>query len=218
MSLEPGLKATVERIVTEADTARALGSGDVDVFGTPAVVAACEEASVLAVKPHLDEGQTTVGTRIELDHLAPTPVGGKVTASAVLDSVDGRSLTFSVSASDGSGEIARGSHNRVVVDRERFLETASATLMVEVSLEEFQRLVADALDEIPEPFASHLSNVDVIVEDEPTAEDLDQADVDADRNALRFVSRHPANRADRQLHVGDAGQDHYLPRADHSRM
>ena len=125
MSLEPGLQATVERIVTQAHTARALGSGDVDVFGTPAVVAACEEASVLAVKPHLDDGQTTVGTRIELDHLAPTPVGGKVTASAVLDGVDGRSLTFTVRASDGSGEIARGSHIRVIVGRERFLETAN---------------------------------------------------------------------------------------------
>jgi predicted thioesterase len=126
MSLEPGLKATVERTVTEADTARALGSGDLDVFGTPAVVAACEEASVLAVRIHLDEGQTTVGTRIELDHLAPTPVGRLVTASAVLDGVDGRSLTFTVSASDQSGEIARGSHMRVIVGRERFLENAAS--------------------------------------------------------------------------------------------
>lgn len=126
MSLEPGLQATVERIVTQAHTARALGSGDVDVFGTPAVVAACEEASVLAVQPHLDDGQTTVGTRIELDHVAPTPVGRRVTASAVLDGVDGRSLTFVISATDEAGEIARGSHNRVIVGRERFLETAKA--------------------------------------------------------------------------------------------
>ena len=126
MSLEPGLNATVERTVTEADTARALGSGDVDVFGTPAVVAACEEAAVLAVKPHLDEGQTTVGTRIELDHLAPTPIGRLVTASAVLAGVDGRSLTFTVSANDQSGEIARGSHLRVIVGRQRFLENAAS--------------------------------------------------------------------------------------------
>jgi len=126
MSLEPGLEAAVERIVTEADTARALGSGDVDVFGTPALIAACEEASVLAVKPHLDDEQTTVGTRIELEHLAPTPVGRRVTATAVLDGVDGRSLTFIVSAIDETGEIARGSHNRVIVGRERFLETANA--------------------------------------------------------------------------------------------
>ncbi len=126
MSLEPGLQASVERIVTEADTARALGSGDVDVFGTPAVVAACEEASVLAVKPHLADGQTTVGTRIALDHLAPTPIGGKVTASSVLEGVDGRSLTFTIRASDGSGEIARGTHTRVVVGREHFMKSAEA--------------------------------------------------------------------------------------------
>ncbi len=125
MSVSPGLEATVERTVADADTAKALGSGDVEVLGTPAVVALCEQASMLAVAKELDAGQTTVGTAVDLEHLAPTPVGRVVTAHAVLESVDGRTLNFTVTARDGSGEIARGSHTRVIVGRERFLDIAA---------------------------------------------------------------------------------------------
>lgn len=125
MPVTPGLEADVERVVADADTASALGSGDVDVFGTPAVVAMCEEAAVAAVARSIDSGQTTVGTSITLDHLAPTLVGRRVLARAHLERVDGRTLHFDVEASDGTGPIARGTHTRVVVDRDRFLSGAA---------------------------------------------------------------------------------------------
>lgn len=112
--------------VTDADTAVALGSGDVDVLGTPKVCALCEQAAVAAVAGELETGETTVGTRLDVEHLAPTPVGGRVTARAELVSVDGRTLAFTVEVADGAGEVARGTHTRMVVDRERFARGASA--------------------------------------------------------------------------------------------
>lgn len=124
MSITAGLEATVERIVAQGDTASALGSGEVDVLGTPAVVALCEEAAVAAVARAIDPEQTTVGTNITIDHLAPTQVGMRVVAHARLERVDGRTLYFDVDASDGAGPIARGTHTRVVVNRERFLKSA----------------------------------------------------------------------------------------------
>lgn len=123
--LRPGLEASVERIVTDADTARVHGSGDLDVLATPAVVALCEAAAVAAVGSGLDASQTTVGGRIDLEHQAPTLPGRTVRARAVLEQVDGRRLAFSVEAEDGSGTIARGTHLRFVVDRDPFLETAA---------------------------------------------------------------------------------------------
>jgi predicted thioesterase len=124
MTIEPGLEASVERTVTRADTASALGSGDVDVLGTPAVVALCELAAVHAVGGALGPNETTVGMRIDLEHLAPTLPDAHVAATARLVEVDGRTLRFTVQASDAAGEIARGTHVRVLVDRERFLDGA----------------------------------------------------------------------------------------------
>jgi predicted thioesterase len=124
MALEPGLRASVERTVGSSDTAIAHGSGDVDVLATPAVVALCEAAAVKAVASSLDLGQTSVGVHIDVEHLAPTPVGMDVVASAELAEVDGRKLRFTVEASDGSGVVARGTHARVVVDRDRFSKSA----------------------------------------------------------------------------------------------
>jgi predicted thioesterase len=125
VSITPGLEASVQRVVGPTDTARALGSGDVDVLGTPAVVALCEQAAVAAVADALDPSQTSVGTNITIDHLAPTVVGRTVTARAHLDEVDGRTLRFVVEVSDGSVVVARGTHARVVVDRERFTSGAN---------------------------------------------------------------------------------------------
>ena len=122
--LEPGLEATVEERVTEEMSAVALGSGDVAVLGTPAVLALAERTACAAIDGRLGEGETSVGTWVELSHLAPTPVGGTVTANARLAEVDGPSLTFEVSLSDGSGEVARGTHRRAVVERERFRRSA----------------------------------------------------------------------------------------------
>jgi predicted thioesterase len=124
MDLAPGLAATVDTTVTESDTAAALGSGDVDVLGTPAVVALCEAAAVKSIAAALEAGRTSVGVRIDIEHLAPTPVGSSVTARAELTEVDGRTLRFTVGASDRSGEIARGTHARVVVDADKFIDGA----------------------------------------------------------------------------------------------
>lgn len=124
MPIEEGLEAALEHVVSDADTASAMGSGDVAVFATPAVVALCERAAVAALASRLGPGQTSVGTNITLDHLAPTAPGRRVEARARLESVDGRMLHFDVEAHDGSGLVARGTHVRMVVDRARFLDGA----------------------------------------------------------------------------------------------
>jgi fluoroacetyl-CoA thioesterase len=125
VQLEPGLAATAEMVVGEEDTAAALRTGDVAVLATPRVVRLAEEATVLAVDDHLDGTSTTVGYRVQLDHLAPTAVGGSVSAEAILETVEGRRLTFRVSVSDGHGLVAAGRITRVVVERSRFLEKAA---------------------------------------------------------------------------------------------
>lgn len=122
MSVEPGLHAVVEHTVTSADTAQSLGSGDVPVLGTPRLLALAEAATLAALPGHLDAGQTSVGTRVELDHLAATPVGGRVRVRAELAAVDERRLRFAITATDGTDAmVGRGTITRAVVDRERFL-------------------------------------------------------------------------------------------------
>jgi predicted thioesterase len=118
--LEPGRAAEVDHIVAAADTARALGSGDVDVLGTPRALALAEAATVAAVAGDLPAGQTTVGIRVELEHLAPSPVGSAVRARAELVAVASRRLTFEVTLSQDGHEVARGQIIRAVVDRARF--------------------------------------------------------------------------------------------------
>ena len=124
MPLEPGLSAQVRHTVTDDDTALALRSGDVPVLATPRVVGLAEEATVAAVEGTLEPGTTTVGYRVQFDHLAPTAVGGVVTAEAVLETIEGRRLTFRVSVSDAHGLVAAGRITRVVVERARFIEKA----------------------------------------------------------------------------------------------
>ena len=125
MPLRPGLTATATMVVGERDTAVALGSGDVPVLATPRVVSLAEEATVHAVAGQLADRETTVGYRVQLDHLAPTAVGGRVSAEATLETVESRRLTFRVSVSDGRGLVAAGRITRVVVERDRFLEKAA---------------------------------------------------------------------------------------------
>ncbi|MGB2566835.1 thioesterase family protein [Micromonospora citrea] len=122
--LPPGLTARVELTVTDADTAQAVGSGDVPVLGTPRVLALAEAATVAATATRMPSGRTTVGSRIELEHLAATPVGRTVVAQARLDEVDGRRLVFAVTVTDGGETVARGRVERVLVDRQRFVERA----------------------------------------------------------------------------------------------
>ncbi|HMK63469.1 MAG TPA: hotdog domain-containing protein, partial [Acidimicrobiales bacterium] len=106
---------------TRQDTAPAMRSGDVEVLATARLVALCEEACCLAVAGALRQPQTSVGVRVQLDHLAPLRVGSTVTAEATLERVEGRRLKFTVSASDDAGLVAAGRMTRVVVDVEAFV-------------------------------------------------------------------------------------------------
>lgn len=126
MALRPGLTATVSLLVTDADTATAFRSGDVDVLATPRLVALAEEAAVLAVSGALEKGITTVGYRVQFDHLAPTVPGATVAAEATLEAVEGRRLIFRVSITDHRGLVAAGRITRVSVERKRFMEKAQS--------------------------------------------------------------------------------------------
>ena len=110
--------------VGDQDTAIAMRSGDVPVLATPRLVALCEEAAVAAAVAALEDGQTTVGMRVQIDHVAPIAVGTTVRAEAKLERVEGRRLRFSVSVSDASGLVAAGKLTRVIVDRHRFIDKA----------------------------------------------------------------------------------------------
>jgi len=123
-SLTPGLTAQVELTVTDADTAQAIGSGDVPVLGTPRVLALAEAATVAATASRLPTGATTVGTRVELEHTAPSPVGARVVASVTLAKVDGRRLLFEVRVTSGDQPVAEGRIERALVDRQQFLAKA----------------------------------------------------------------------------------------------
>jgi len=116
-----GLVGVVVHVVSREDTAVMLKSGDVPVLGTPRVVALVEEAGVSAVREALGDGETTVGTHIDLEHLRATAVGASVEAMATLEAVDGPRLEFAVTVRQDGREIARGRLVRAVVDRERFL-------------------------------------------------------------------------------------------------
>jgi predicted thioesterase len=117
---EPTDFASVTTTVTEADTARALGSGDVGVLGTPRVLALAEAATVRAAATSLTPGQTTVGVHVELDHLAPGPVGSTVRAEAQLVDRSARRLTFEVRLTQDGRPVATGRVTRAIVDRDRF--------------------------------------------------------------------------------------------------
>lgn len=122
-----GVRGAATTKVGAENTAVALGSGDVPVFGTPALVALMEQAAVAAVSGGLEPGETTVGTWLEIAHLAATAVGGQVKAEAELVAVEGRKLTFAVVAYDGRQKIGEGRHQRMRVARDRFLEKLAAT-------------------------------------------------------------------------------------------
>ena len=124
--LQPGICGHAELCVTTADTARALGSGELPVLATPAVAALIEKACWQAVAPELEPGKGTVGTRLALAHTAPTPVGMTVRCDCTLTAVDGRRLTFTARVCDAAGEVAHAAHERVVIDNDRFTAKAQA--------------------------------------------------------------------------------------------
>jgi predicted thioesterase len=119
--LTPGLKAETEWTVTDADTAARWGSGLVPVYGTPALVGQMENTAVVALTGHLPFGQTSVGGRIEVRHLAPTPVGMKVRVVAELVEVDGRKLVFKLEAWDEVEKIGEATHDRFIIDEAKFM-------------------------------------------------------------------------------------------------
>ncbi|MDP6650232.1 MAG: hotdog domain-containing protein [Acidimicrobiales bacterium] len=125
MPVTVGLQGQSHMTVGDTDTSIAFHSGDVPVLATPRLVALLEEATVHALTGHLDDGQTTVGMRVQIDHLAPTGVGIDVRATATLEAVEGRRLTFSAEATDGTSPVASATITRVVVDTSRFLERVS---------------------------------------------------------------------------------------------
>jgi predicted thioesterase len=125
--METGQSATLEYEVTEADTAAAVGSGDLAVLGTPRLLAWCEAATCAAIAPSLGADSTSVGTRVSLEHLAASPVGERLQVEATIAYVDGRLVRFTVAASHLSDGrvVGTGEVTRVVVDRERFLARVS---------------------------------------------------------------------------------------------
>ena len=122
--LEQGLSARSIATVTADNTAASMGSGDLPVFATPAMVALMENAAMQAVAGELPEGATTVGAEMNVTHIKPSGLGAAVTATAVLTAVEGRKLTFNVGARDAEGMIGEGVHVRYVVERARFMEKA----------------------------------------------------------------------------------------------
>ena len=124
MSIEIGAKGRAETVVTEHNTANAVGSGLVPVFATPYMIALMENAAVNAVTPYMAEGEGTVGTHLDVSHDAATPIGMKVWAEAELVQVDRKALTFQVTAFDEAGMIGKGTHSRFIISVDRFLSKA----------------------------------------------------------------------------------------------
>lgn len=121
MGLEVGMHGDASLVVGEEQTAAAFGAGGVRVFGTPVMIGLMENAAWRLVQPELEEGETTVGTLVNVRHLAATPVGGHVVATAELMEIDGRRLIFRVSARDDTQLIGEGIHERARVQLDRFL-------------------------------------------------------------------------------------------------
>ncbi len=124
--LETGIKGTKTVTVNEANTAKTMGSGTLDVFATPALIALMEETCWRSVADQLEDGCGTVGTLLEIRHTAPTPIGMDVTCESELVEVDGRRLVFTVQAHDEKGLVGEGRHERFVIQNEKFQAKANA--------------------------------------------------------------------------------------------
>lgn len=122
MSLHVGMTYRMEKTVTRDQLASSVGSGALDVFGTPFLILLMEEACFYCVRDQVEEGQSTVGIKLDVSHDSPTPLGAKVYCDCELEEIDGRRLVFSVEAFDEFGSIGKGSHERFIVDNDRFLK------------------------------------------------------------------------------------------------
>ena len=124
MEITVGMKGEVSTLVEREDTALEVGSGSLLVYATPCMVALMEGAACEAIAASLGENQTTVGTALNIEHISATPVGLEVRAEAVVTAVEGKVITFEVHAFDEAGEIGRGTHKRVIINSQKFLEKA----------------------------------------------------------------------------------------------
>ena len=122
MEITVGMKAEVATLVEREDTAREVGSGDLLVYATPCMVAMMEGAACEAIAEALGENQTTVGTALNIEHISATPVGLEVRAEATVTAVEGKVITFEIKAFDEIGEIGHGTHKRVIINAQKFLE------------------------------------------------------------------------------------------------
>lgn len=126
--IEIGKEYTLEITVTENDTARVIGSGELDVLATPKMCALMEECAYKCISADLEEGASSVGTMLNIKHLSATPVGMKVYVKATVSGVDGRKITFDLIASDETGAIGDGTHERFIVYKQKFIEKTYAKL------------------------------------------------------------------------------------------
>ncbi len=122
MEISIGMKGTAETLVEREDTALEVGSGSLLVYATPCMVALMEGAACEAIAEALKETETTVGTALNIEHISATPVGLEVRAEAEVTAVEGKVITFEIHAFDEAGEIGRGTHKRVIVNSQRFLD------------------------------------------------------------------------------------------------
>lgn len=126
--IKTGAEASASTMVCSENTALTMGSGSLEVFATPAVVALMEKAACRVLQDSLSEGVTTVGTMMSIEHVSASPVGAEITARAVLTQTDGRKYCFDVEAFDNAGFIARGKHERFSVRTDRFMEKTNGKL------------------------------------------------------------------------------------------
>lgn len=124
--LEKGMTGSLECIVTEEKTAKRMGSGELDVYATPAMIALMEETAYKSVSAELEEGMGSVGTLMNVKHVAASPVGMKITCKSELIEVDGRKLVFRVEAFDEEGLIGEGVHERFIIQNEKFQKKADS--------------------------------------------------------------------------------------------
>lgn len=124
MEIIIGMKGEVSSFVDREDTAKEVGSGSLLVYATPCMVALMEGAACEAIEEAMDESKTSVGTALNIEHISATPVGMDVRAEAIVTAVDGKVITFDIHAYDEAGEIGRGTHKRVIVPVQKFLDKA----------------------------------------------------------------------------------------------
>lgn len=128
MELKTGIRGKAELTVTPDETAASAGSGGLAVFSTPHMLALMENAAWSSVEPYMEDGRTTVGTHIDMVHLSASPAGAHITAESELVEIDRRRLVFKVAASDDAGPIGEGTHERFIIDKEKFMNNTEGKL------------------------------------------------------------------------------------------